>query len=79
MTAQDFLKIRFQEASIVKPLLIHHKTIDVIMQDLDLLIVLRIEDECPAWLRQFAKQLRHRIQVITLDPDTVPIRTLQLQ
>jgi len=40
MTAENLLELRFQKAAIVKPLLIHHIAIDVIMQDLDLLIVL---------------------------------------
>ena len=36
MTIENLSKLWFQEFSIIKPLLIHHIAIDVIMEDLDL-------------------------------------------
>ena len=45
MTSLYLRKLRLQKPAIVKPLLIHHIAVKVIMQDLDLPVILSVEYE----------------------------------
>ena len=45
VTLADLLKFRFQEFAGIKPFLIQNETVDVIMKNLDLTVILAVKDE----------------------------------